>query len=400
MKINITDDSFVSWAGHSAEYNFAIFDELKRRGIDCQIFAHNDVSQFRGLTSKAKPTFRHTAARFPLHAKFWPKFIYKVMIVFFTNASHLFDLLQKVTSCVDDKDLLLIGDFSSRTSIAYSIWLFYLALCHKTLSVVVLVHVVPQNRYYYWELLLFKTLACSHRLTLAAQNQAIADVCSKYTRLKCRVFPTPQTSHVPDLRVCQNSNGSEVAFAFLGVALIEKGFDVLVDEISLLKDMLNEKQITLTVQCNIISGPPILYNARDKLLSLTRSVTGLKVIEGALPTEQFLDVLRSTDILIFPYRPEIFKYIQSGIFTQALTLGKIVIVTEDTFIASELTRYGSGIAYRFGAPAALSEAIKIVVNNIETMKEKAKSSKDLYYQIHNSRRYVDLLLEPESLILD
>ena len=315
------------------------------------------------------------------------------MRVFFANTSHLLDLLRKITSCVDDKDLLLIGDFSPRTSIAYSIWLFILALHHKNLSVVVLVHGAPLYRYYYWELLLFKTLACSHRLTLAALNQAIADVCSKHTSLKCMAFPTPQTSHAPNFRGPQNSSGSEVALAFLGVAIIEKGFDVLIDEISLLKDMLNEKQITLTIQCNIISGSPILDKARDKLLSLANSVIGLKVIEGALSSEQFHDALCSADILIFPYQPEIYKYIQSGVFTQALTLGKIVIVTEDTFIASELERYGSGIAYRYGVPGALTEAIKIAVNNIGTMKEKAQRTKDLYYQIHNPKRYVDLLLE-------
>lgn len=392
MKVIIVDDTFTSWAGHSAEYNFAIYDELERRGINCQIFAHNNASQLKGFTSKVKPTFTHTAARFSFHGKFLPKLLYRLIIVFFTNASHLLHLLRKITPCVNNKDLLLIGDFYPRTSVAYSIWLFILALQRKTLSVVVLAHAVPKYRYYYWEMLLFKTLAYSHQLTLAALNQAIADVCSKHTSLKCLAFPTPQTSQSPNSRGFQNSSSSGVALAFLGIAIVEKGFDVLVDEIRLLEDMLKEKQITLTIQCNIISRSPILDKAKDKLFSLERSLAGLKVIKGALSTEQFADALNSADVLIFPYQPEIYKYIQSGVFTQALALGKVVIVTEDTFIASELTRYGSGIAYRYRVPGALTKAIETVVNNIGEMKKKAKIGKDLYYQIHNPTRYVDLLL--------
>lgn len=397
MKVLIIDDTFTSWAGHSAEYNFAIYDELERRGINCQIFAHESVLQSKGLVPKAKPTFTHTATRFSFHGKVLPKLIYKLMVVFFTNTSHLFDLLRKVTSCVDDNDLLLIGDFSPRTSVAYSIWLLYLTVLRKRLSVVVLFHAPPLYRYYYWELLLLKTLACSHRLTLAGLNQAIADVCSKHTSLKCMAFPTPQTSHAPNFRGPQISSGSEVALAFLGVAIIEKGFDVLIDEISFMKDMFYERKINLTVQCNIVKSSPILEKSKNKLLSLANSIIGLKVIEGALSSAQFHDVLCSADILIFPYKPEIYKYIQSGVFTQALTLGKVVIVTEGTLIASELERYGSGIAYKSGVTGALAEAIKMAVNNIGTMKEKAQRTKDLYYQIHNPRRYVDLLLELTNL---
>jgi len=391
LKIIIVDDAFTSWAGHSAEYNFAIYDELERRGINCQIFAHNSVSQSKGLVPRAKPAFTHTASRFSVHGKKLPKYIYKLMKVFFANTSHFLDLLRKITSCVDDKDMFVIGDFSPRTSVAYSIWLFILAMQHKTLSVIVLVHGVPQYRYYYWKLL--KTFACSHRLTLAALNQPIADICSKQTSLECRVFPIPQTSHGPDLRVCQNSNGSEVALAYLGLAIVEKGFDILVDEISLFTNMLNERQVTLTVQCNIISDSPILEKAKNKLFGLASSIAGLTVIKGALSAEEFFKVLNSADILLFPYRPEVYKYIQSAVFTQALTLGKVVIVTEGTLIASELEKYGSGVAYRSGVPGALAEAIKTAVGNIGAMKEKAQSTKDLYYQIHNPKRYVDLLLE-------
>ena len=149
MKVIITDDAFLDWGGGNAEHNFAVFDELEERGIDCQIFAHNNVSKLRNKTSNIKPTFTHTATRFSFHGKILPKYFYKLMRAFFANTSHLFDLLQKVTSCVDDKDILLIGDFSPRTSIAYSIWLFILALQRKTLSVVVLVHGAPLYRYYY-----------------------------------------------------------------------------------------------------------------------------------------------------------------------------------------------------------------------------------------------------------
>lgn len=394
MKVIIVDDGFAGWSGHSAEYNLAIFNELERRGINCQIFAHNSISKFKDLAAKAKPTFAHTASNFSFHCKILPKLICKLIMVFFTNASHLFDLLRKITPFVDNKDLLLVADFSPRTSVAYSLWFFYLAVLGKKLTVVVPVH--GATRYYgSWALL--KLLARSHRLTLAALNQPIADICSKQTSIECKAFPTPQTSQAPNFSDSREKSGSEVTLAFLGVAIVEKGFDVLVDEISLLKDMFNEKQISLTVQCNIVQGTPVLNKAKDKLFSLARSITGLKVIEGALSKEQFFDALSFADILIFPYQPEIYRYIQSGVFTQALTLGKVVIVTDDTFIASELERYGSGIAYRYGVPGALAKAIETAVNNIEIMKAKAQKTKSLYYQIHNPKRYVDLLLELRTL---
>ena len=396
MKVILTDDTFVSWAGHSAEYNFAIFDELARRGINCQIFAHNSVSRTKGLASKAKPTFTHTASQILPCGKILPKLVYKLIIVFFANTSHFLDLLLKITPCVDDKDLLLIGDFSPRTSIAYSLWLLYLTVLRKRLSVVVLVHSAPLYSYYRWEMLFFKILARFHRLTLAALNQAIADVCSERISLKCMAFPTPQTPHVSESSDCQGGNNSEVALAFLGLASVDKGFDVLVDEIGLLKDLTAERRVAFAVQCNIMHSTPLLEKAKRKLLDLAASNTRLKVIEGALATDEFVDVLCSADVILFPYCPEAYKYVQSGVFTQALTLGKIVIVTEGTHIASELERYGSGIVCKYGVPGAFAEAIRIVVNNIGAMREKAQRTKNVYYQIHNPKRYVDLLLELKS----
>jgi len=395
LKVIIVDDTLVSWAGHSAEYDFAILNELAKRQIECQIFGQKNISQFKDWAAKVKAAFRHTSGKVLFQGKILPRFIFKIKGVCFTNFSHLFDLLRRVTACVKNNDLLLICDFSSRTSLAYALWLFYLSALRRRLGVVIMVHGVPR---YYGSWRLLKLLGRLHRLTLAALNQPVADLCAKQTSLECLVFPIPQTRLLPDSSGCEKISTGQVALAYLGVAIVEKGFDVLVDEISLLQDMFTAKRITLTIQCNIISASPILEAARDKLLSLVKSIAGLKIIEGELPEEEFFNVLNAADILLFPYQPEVYKYIQSAIFTQALTLGKVAICTAGSLAAGELQKYGSGLIYEYGVNGSLAKTIRQAVSNFEAMQEEAKIKRPLYYQIHNPRRYVDLLLGQRILV--
>ena len=45
MKVSIIDDAFTGWTGHNAGYNFSICDELSRRSVKYQVFAHESARE-------------------------------------------------------------------------------------------------------------------------------------------------------------------------------------------------------------------------------------------------------------------------------------------------------------------------------------------------------------------
>jgi glycosyltransferase involved in cell wall biosynthesis len=391
MRVLIIDDGFTGWAGHNAGYNLSLCAELSRRSIEHLLFCHETAKEVGGRSSHLRPVFRRFAATVSWRSPYLFRWINRVIGVLAANLGHLLDLLGRVGPDVRDGDLVLVTFQTYRTTLAYGFWALWLSLRQVRVSIVFVLHNLP-HPYLGQEITLLRWLAWRQRILLAAHSEPVADCCGQAARMECHVLPLPfpgageaEPSIIP-------SSGGAVTFAYLGLASLGKGLDLVVEAIHLLSDLLDKGIIRLVIQCHVHRHNPDLEELRRRLEKLAVEKTGILVITRALSGEEYNREINAADVVLVPHRARSYREALSGIFADALARGKPVIVSEATHMAKLLDSHGAGLVFRDGDIAAFTGAIREMAARISEMKAKSIAAKSAWRNFHNPTRYVSDLL--------
>ena len=80
----------------------------------------------------------------------------------------------------------------------------------------------------------------------------------------------------------------------------------------------------------------------------------VSLVDHPLSEEAYLQLLRDADVLLLPYRPETYKERTSGVFCEALSAGKPVIVSEGSLMARQVSRERIGWLVRDRHPESIA----------------------------------------------
>jgi len=391
MRVLIIDDGFTGWAGHNAGYNLSLCDELSRRSIAHQLFCHQSAATLSGLPPDVKPVFKQFAATVSFQSKYLFRWLNRVVRVLAANAGHFSDLLSRVSPEVCDGDIVLVAIQSYRTSLAYGLWLLWLSMKRIRVTVVFVVHNVP-HKYFGHEMACLRFLAGRQRIILAAHADPVAEHCCRATGQKCHLLPLPFASAMGDLPVAREIKDAVISFAYLGVAGLTKGLDLLVKAVDEQEDLLRAGAIRFIIQCNVHMPNAEVENLRSRLNEQATRMAGIRLVTRSLVPDEYYREIDTSDVVIIPHRAEYYRCALSGIFADALARGKPVIVSDGTYMAKVLRQYGAGLLFPEGDARGLSDAIRVAVLRIGELREKAFSAKKAWRDIHNPGRYVDALL--------
>ena len=82
----------------------------------------------------------------------------------------------------------------------------------------------------------------------------------------------------------------------------------------------------------------ILIN--EKFESEKKFLFKIKLLKNNLSNYKYINTMRLSDIIILPYSGELYKNRTSGIFIEGTILKKIILVSENTWMANEYKRFG------------------------------------------------------------
>ena len=389
MKVSIIDEAFTGWTGHNAGYNFAIGEELSKRSIDCQVFAHQSLPDLPGAPVRVLPTFtQNTHAAWP-GPRWLPPGLVRLLRLIVMNYRHGVDLVRKVTPRIRDDEIVLIVIESRYSSFAYGVWLLLLRLRRLRLTPIFVVHNVPSN-ILKSEMRFVRALARGHHVVLAAHTAAIARLCEDATGQRCHLLPLPFLRAESGPRRI-TAGDRAVTFTYLGVASAAKGFDLVAHAIDDIEDLLASGAVRLTIQCNTYQSAEDLAELRSAVVARARATQGIRVV-GELSAEDYGREMEHADVILIPNRPEFYEHALSGVFAEALAKGKPVIVSEGTYMAKELAEHGSGLTFQRGSATALAQAVRTAAARIAVLGEQASAARTAWLAWHNPRQYVDIVL--------
>lgn len=224
-----------------------------------------------------------------------------------------------------------------------------------------------------------KRMNAHQRLHLTHATEQIADEFARDRELELPVLEHPSTTfsdnEAAKLAACtiaQRTDATPYRVLFPGGARAEKGFVLSIDSCTFLRD---EPDLALALRSRLdkVSGPKLkrAFDALDK--------TGIEIIDQDLSDDEFIDMVRSADIVVIPYCADAFRRRTSGILVDAMLLGKPVVVLQDTWLADIVSVEQTGVCVAPNA-RALADGVLTVARDYPVYVRHIEAARKAYLE--------------------
>ena len=103
-------------------------------------------------------------------------------------------------------------------------------------------------------------------------------------------------------------------------------------------------------------------------------------------------LLEQADIVLLPYNSKYYHVQTSGIFTEALSAGKIVIVSDNTWMSLQLNKFNSGLVFEENNFDSFYLKFEDAINNFDSLIKESQINSTIWNEYHNAKNFVQSLL--------
>jgi glycosyltransferase involved in cell wall biosynthesis len=168
--------------------------------------------------------------------------------------------------------------------------------------------------------------------------------------------------------------GNPPCFACLGSARADKGFPEVLAAI----DSLSASTQPINARFVLQSSNPDHRSAIALAGFRAAPKKHVSLVEHPLSEEAYLQLLREADVLLLPYRSETYKERTSGVFCEALSAGKPVIVSEGSLMACQVSRERTGWLVRDRHPDSIACVIRRALSELDLVAARCIELMDRY----------------------
>ena len=159
-----------------------------------------------------------------------------------------------------------------------------------------------------------------------------------------------------------------------GLIREEKGLSTIIELSNLLKNS------NLPIKLIIAENSKDKININDKI----------HLVSSFLTREEYYTLMSKADLILLPYQKQNYRYRTSGIFVEAIVAGAIPITSNNTWMATELSKYNlEELIINWDNKNLLDILMKIHISN--TIEEKIKKMKTDYKDFHNIKNFAKIL---------
>jgi len=138
------------------------------------------------------------------------------------------------------------------------------------------------------------------------------------------------------------------------------------------------------------------YSDREGCSQIENALEGLPnvtLIRGFVSRPTYNELLRRADIVLMPYLREFYGWATSGIFAEALSAGKVVVVPEQTWMSRQLASYrAGGTTFAVQDANHITAALRRALSNFGSLSQSASSARAAWKAHHCPASFVDRFL--------
>ncbi|WP_404421957.1 glycosyltransferase [Nibricoccus sp. IMCC34717] len=396
--VHLLDPQLVGLGGHYFTHDAQLVDELKRRGLPCTVYGRVTLEVKTVGGTEVLPLFRSEI--FQEHATdpiIWPIENFERM-----NREFLEDLQKLDSTRFSRDDLIYVPNILQNQVRGLTEWLCSLpeerrpavALMFRYLNHAMDYVAKRQNKdmialYYRFAV---RDLQARHPRTVICADTT--ELCKAYQTITGGpVLELPNPMDVSELLAAQpprRTDGRPVV-VYQGHTSPLRGFHFLPEMIQRCQALKPRPVFTIQIQ-NRDKAPAM---GLQPVLDLLDRMKGpdVELVEGALSTPDYLALLGRADIVLLPYTPTFYGHGSSGVFTEAASVGKVVVACNGTVPVRQGREYGLGVV---GAdqwtPAAMSAALANALQRLPALRTASEAGAAKFRSENCARALWDKLL--------
>lgn len=141
---------------------------------------------------------------------------------------------------------------------------------------------------------------------------------------------------------------------------------------------------------NIDNTSLFVLNINNKFNSVYKNTSkfNIKFIKNSLNKSQYLKGINDSDVVMLPYDPREYSYRTSGIFFEAISMGKIVLVSSNTLMSDYLKKYYlKELIVKDWHKVSINYLINIKKNKL--IKKKLLKMKIHFRKVHGKNNFIN-----------
>jgi hypothetical protein len=209
-----------------------------------------------------------------------------------------------------------------------------------------------------------------NRLQLLTDSEPLKDDLSQAFGRSFLVMPIPHTDQILEQSPATQASDKIICW-WPGPPRAAKGLDII--------------RLFLKCQSKDAARFQLLVSRKADFAPVENGVD-LKVIDDPLPRSEYERWMSLCDLILLPYDASVYRYATSGVFTEAISAGKIPVVTAGTWMAHELKRHHlSELIFDWENPDLPATLLSILSN--QRINEKIQDLKSIYLNFHSIDNY-------------
>lgn len=231
--------------------------------------------------------------------------------------------------------------------------------------------------------LAFRLIECLARrrpIHLTTDSARLSDQLGGLTTSPVHVLPIP---HVPPAQpdAILARDPGVTTFVSLGNARDEKGIFEILHAIRILHQRGQLGGLRFVLQCN--DAAPDVRAEIDHFAA--DGIPNCELLFDKLDTDEYYRLLWDSDVVLLPYWRSIYFGRTSGVFMEALSAGKPVIATGDTWMSDQLAEHGAGLVCRDRSAEVLAALMLRAAGNRDALTLSARDNRGRWMETHNPR---------------
>ena len=394
QRLLIVEEALKNRRGHWYEYNRAIVEEARRRGVATTLLAHRDIEADLCRELDAEPFFPVTSWDGAYnHPAAWRRYLGTLRHNRLVAAS-----LSRHFASHAPYDVVLAPTVVLHHWLGWR-WLAHRG-CGRWFRKLVLTtrnnagEYDPAGRTYRYPAAArvmrpvvhsFAPLVRAGKVELASDSARLAAQYTEYCGVPFVSYPHPRpTAH---LTIPQKpaASGRPLVFTALGPPRHEKGSDLILDAIRLVRRQRPDLSLRFVLQWTGHVPEAVLGEDLE-------SDPQIEFIRHDLSTAEYQQRLEAADVLLVPYRRAQYYARLSGVAIEAFQSGVPCLCVSDTWVADSMAAIGSGVAIGAETAGDVAKGIIEMAEDYPRFRTLADERIPLARQTHSPVSFVDQLL--------
>ncbi len=409
-KILIIDSALKNLGGHNFSYTRAVQIALAAKGFEVDVFANKLLSEDLAKSSGYKPVFTHGAYDFPPFKGIRRDLahIYAQSIIYANELeteleNRLSDYTAIFCHTIGDFELIGWNRFLSRHKLNSHLFLLL-----RTTPNFSRIPFLKRKLHPYLRIKPHNLNSIHAKLkdkfTLVTDSELLTDDYRTIFKHQIVTLPIPVNRYFlakeEDYRSSflafknrYDLNRKKLCIGYMGDARGSKGFHLLPELVRAVISKTDSVHFLIQCSANKTGNSDLPIGLTEIVQIAEMENNRVTLVSERLSEEDYANMFRCLDIVLVPYFSPLYAEATSGIFAEAIALGKPSVVTETTWMAHELRKFGGGLEIKRNDAEDLTKKVFELIENQAKFAEKTRKYSAEWCNFHNSNKLAEILIE-------